>query len=97
MLKGLVLAKIRVHTFSEANSLVVHVKNTVVIFEEVDAKIGLASVARRCNLQDAVTISVNHVLMFTDDVVCLLDRKCKIRHRIILLNGTMSTPETHWV
>ncbi len=53
----------RVDGLSEADSFVLHVKNTVVVLEEVNAEVRLSCVARRRNLQDTVPVAVDHVLM----------------------------------
>ena len=56
--------EIRVDGLREADSLVFHVKNTVIILEEVNTKVSLACVTRRCDLENTVAIAVDHILMF---------------------------------
>ena len=90
----LVIAQVAVDRLSEANFLVVHVEDSVVVFEEVNTKVGLARVPSWCNLQNTVSIPINDVLVLGDHVVRRLDRESQVWHGIELLNGAASAPES---
>jgi len=92
-----VLAEVRVDTLRETHSLVIHVENTVIILKEVNAKVSLASVASRRDLQHTVPVPIDHVLMLAYHVVCLLDCEGEVGHRIVLLHRAVGTPQANWV
>ena len=91
------LTEIRVDALSETNSLVVHIEDAVVVLEEVNAQVCLAVVARWCDLQHAMPVSVDHVLVLRDNISCVIDGERQVRHSIKLLNCAACTPKTHWV
>ena len=91
------LTEIRVDALRETNSLVVHVEDAVVVLEEVNAQVCLAVVARWCDLQHAMPVSVDHVLMLRDNISCVVDGERQVRHRIELLDRAAGAPKTHWV
>ena len=55
--------ELRVDGLSEADSLVLHVKNTVIVLEEVNAEVCFSSVTGGSNLEDTVPVAIDHVLM----------------------------------
>ena len=89
--------ELRVDGLSEAHSFVLHVKNTVVVLEEVNTKVCFARVASGSNLENTVSIAIDYVLMLRDNVGCLIDCKLQVWHHIELLLGATCTPKTYWV
>ena len=91
------VAEIRVDTLGESDTFVVHIENTVVVFEEVDTEVCLTSIASRRDLQDTMTIAVDHVLVLTNNIIGLFNGESEIWHRIELLNCAVSTPKADWI
>ena len=91
------LTQVRVDRLSKSDTLIVHIEDAVVILKEVDAQIGLARVSSWRDLQDAVPIPIDHVLVLGDHVGRLIDREGQVGHRIILLYCAVGAPEAYRV
>ena len=93
----LVLGQVGVDRLGKAYTFVIHVEDTVEVLEEVDTQVRFASIARGRNLQHAVSISIDDVLMFGNHIVCRLNCKGQVWHGIKLLNSALCAPESNWV
>ena len=87
----------RVNRLGKANAFVFHVKDSIVVLEKVDAEVGLARVAGWGDLQHAVPVAVDHVLVFGYYVGGLVDCKFQVGHCVELVFSALSSPETYWV
>ena len=93
----LVLGQVGVDRLGKAYTFVIHVEDTVEVLEEVDTQVRFASIARGRNLQHAVSISIDDVLVLGDHIVCLLYCESQVWHSVELLNRAVGSPEAHWV
>ena len=85
--------ELRVDGLSEADSLVLHVKNTVIVLEEVNTKVCFASVTSGSDLEDTVSVAIDHVLVFRDYIGGLVDCEFQVWHGVVLLFRALCAPE----